>query len=115
MIYQFLWRVMGSLCQIKVKFRAYDETMLMAPKGFPLKHCLGLIVSLQGWMGGSIHEEASSGTIKVNLKVDQSKGRSPRTSQLNVWTITSMIKGRRIEDLTLRTLPSGAFHPSLAL
>jgi hypothetical protein len=41
----------------------------MAPGGFPLKRCLGLEGSLQGWMGGLVHEEASPGISKVILKV----------------------------------------------
>jgi hypothetical protein len=55
----------------------------MAPRGFPLKHYLGLEGSLQGWMGGLVHEEAFPSTSKVNLKVGQAKGQSPRTSYLN--------------------------------
>jgi hypothetical protein len=55
----------------------------MAPRGFPFKRYLGLEGSLQGWMGGSVHGEAFPGTIKVNSKVGQAKGQSPRTSYLN--------------------------------
>ena len=45
----------------------------MAPIELPLKRCLGLEGSLQGWMGGSIHEEAFPSTSKVKLKVGQAK------------------------------------------
>jgi hypothetical protein len=51
--------------------------MLMALKGLPLKCCLGLEVSLQSWMEGLVHEEASLGTSKVNLKVGQGKRTDP--------------------------------------
>jgi len=57
--------------------------MLMALEGLPLKRCLGLEGSLQGWMGGLIHEETSPCTSEVNLKVGKAKEQSPRTSYLN--------------------------------
>jgi hypothetical protein len=40
--------------------------MLMEPRGFPFKRILGLEGSLEGWMEGLVHEEASPGTSKVN-------------------------------------------------
>jgi hypothetical protein len=43
----------------------------MAPEGLSLKCYLGLEDSLQGWMGGSVHEEAFPSTNKVNTKVHE--------------------------------------------
>jgi hypothetical protein len=49
----------------------------MAPRGFPLKHCLGLYGFLQDWMGGLIHEESSPITSKAISKVGQGKREEP--------------------------------------
>jgi hypothetical protein len=51
--------------------------MFMALGGFPLKRCLELEDSLQGWMGGLVCEKASLGTSKVNSKVGQGKRPKP--------------------------------------
>jgi len=52
--------------------------MLMELGGLLLKHCLGLDSSSQDWMGGPVHEESSSGTNKVILKVGQGKREKPK-------------------------------------
>jgi hypothetical protein len=67
----------------------------MTPRGFPFKHHLGLEGSVQGRIGGSIHEEAFPDTINVNSKVGQEKIHISRMPYLNALTITLMIKGGR--------------------
>ena len=60
-----------------MKLRVKYGTMLMAPRGLPLKCCPGLGVFSQDWMGGLVHEKASPSTNKVISKVGQGKREEP--------------------------------------